>query len=166
MSELQEGKVGSNTIRWLAHRPHLGLMTYEEYMVNGSSYHTKSHDDHQTVQSSGIMLVATIIQVSSAKDKKPIVCDMSFYGMIKEILEINYNTFKVDLFKCNWVENKASVRLDDLNYTMLDLNRIGHSSDSFIIATHGRQVFYVTDPVDARWSVCDATREGLSLQMR
>ena len=85
-------------------------------MINGSSYHMKSHDDHRTVQNSGIMLVATIMQVSSVKGKKLIVCDMSFYGRIQEILEVNYNTFKV--------ENNASVQMDDVNYTMLDLNQI------------------------------------------
>ncbi|TYK29690.1 uncharacterized protein E5676_scaffold64G00410 [Cucumis melo var. makuwa] len=46
-----------------------------------------------------------------------------------------------------------SVRIDDLHFTLGDLSRIGHSSDFFIIATHGQQVFYVSDPVDPRWSV-------------
>lgn len=43
--------------------------------------------------------------------------------------------------------------MDDLNYTLVNLSRIRHTLDSFIIATHGRQVFYVTDPVDERWLV-------------
>ncbi|KAA0036438.1 uncharacterized protein E5676_scaffold360G00980 [Cucumis melo var. makuwa] len=57
-------------------------------------------------------------QVSSAKDKNPVIGDMSFYGIIEDIWE-----------------------------------PIGHSSDSFIIATDGKQEFYVSDPVDARWSI-------------
>ena len=82
MSELQEGKVVSNTIRWLAHGPYHGLMTYKGYMINGTCCHTESHDDYWIIQNSGIMLVASTIQVSSAKDKNPIVGDMSFYGTI------------------------------------------------------------------------------------
>ncbi|KAA0051130.1 hypothetical protein E5676_scaffold986G00680 [Cucumis melo var. makuwa] len=117
------------------------------------SYHTKSRDDHRTVQNSGIMLVATTMQVSSAKDKNPVIDDMSFYGTIEDIWEVSYNTFSTVLFKCKWVENKTDVRTDDLHFTLVDLSRIGHSSDSFIIATHGKQVFYVSDPVDPRWSV-------------
>ena len=99
------------------------------------------------------MLVATTMEVSSAKDKNSVVCDMSFYGTIQEIWEVNYNMFKIVFFKCNWVQNNAGVPKDDLNYTLVDLSRIGHSSDSFIIATHGRHVFYVTNPVDVRWFV-------------
>ncbi|KAL4038060.1 hypothetical protein IC575_001665 [Cucumis melo] len=127
-------------------------MMYEGYMVNRCSYHTKSRDDHRTVQNSGIMLVATTMQVSSAKDKNPVIGDMSFYGTIEDIWEVSYNTFNTVLFKCKWVENKTGVRTDDLHFTLVDLSRIRHFSDSFIIATHGKQVFYVSDPVDPRWT--------------
>ncbi|KAA0053269.1 transposase [Cucumis melo var. makuwa] len=161
MCELHEGKLVSNTIRWLAHGPNCGVMTYEGYMVNGCSYHTKSRDDHRTVQNSGIMLVATTMQVSSAKDKNPMIGDMSFYGIIEDIWEVCYNTFNIVLFKCKWVENKNGVRIDDLHFTLVDLSRIGHSSDSFIIATHGQQVFYVSDPVDPRWSI--VSQNGIQL---
>ncbi|KAA0036822.1 hypothetical protein IC582_007593 [Cucumis melo] len=153
MCELHEGKIVSNTIRWLAHGPNCDVMTYEGYMVNGCSCHTKSHDDHRTVQNSGIMLVATTMQVFSVKDKNPVIGDMSFYGIIEDIWEVSYNTFNIVLFKCKWVENKTGVRTDDLHFTLVDLSRIGHSLDSFIIATHGKQVSYVSDPVDPRWSI-------------
>ena len=49
--------------------------------------------------------------------------------------------------------------MDDLNYTLVGLGRIGHSSNFFIIATHGRQAFYVTDHVDARWSIVVMPRD-------
>ena len=78
---------------------------------------------------------------------------MFFYGTIQNIWEVNYNTFKVVIFKCNWVENNACIRKDDLKYTLVDLSQIGHSSDSFIIATHERQIFHVINLVDVRWSV-------------
>ncbi|TYK07537.1 transposon protein, putative, CACTA, En/Spm sub-class [Cucumis melo var. makuwa] len=91
-------------------------------------------------------------QQSSAKDKNLVIGDMSFYEIIEDIWEVSYNTFNTVLFKCKWVENKTGVRTDNLHFILVDLSRIGHSSDSFI-ATHGKQVFYVSDPVDSRWSV-------------
>ncbi|KAL0554289.1 hypothetical protein IC582_008207 [Cucumis melo] len=140
MCELQEGKIVSNTIQWLAHGPNCGVMTYEGYMVNGCSYHTKSRDDDRTVQNSGTMLVATTMQVSSAKDKNPVIGDMSFYGIIEDIWEVSYNTFNTVLFKCKCVENKTGIRTDDLHFTLVDLSRIGHSSDSFIITTRKKSL--------------------------
>ncbi|XP_050939305.1 uncharacterized protein LOC127148919 [Cucumis melo] len=93
------------------------------------------------------------MQVSSAKNKNPVIGDMSFYGMIKEIWEVSYNMFNIVIYKCNWVENKTGVQKDDLHFTLVDLSRIGDSSNSFINTTHGKQVFYVSNPVDARGSV-------------
>ena len=36
-------------------------------------------------QSSGVSIVATIMQISSAKDKNPVFCELCFYGIIIEI---------------------------------------------------------------------------------
>ena len=45
------------------------------------------------------------------------------------------------------------MKIDDLSFVLVDLKRICHKSNSFIMATQARQVnFYVEDPSDARWS--------------
>ncbi|TYK04872.1 transposase [Cucumis melo var. makuwa] len=49
--------------------------------------------------------------------------------------------------------NSGGVRIDELGYTLVDLNRVGHKSDSFILASQAKQVFYVEDPSDVRWSI-------------
>jgi hypothetical protein len=33
------------------------------------------------------------------------------------------------------------------------LSRIGHKRDQFVVATQAKQVFYIEDPLDSRWSV-------------
>ncbi|KAA0062144.1 uncharacterized protein E6C27_scaffold89G005130 [Cucumis melo var. makuwa] len=55
--------------------------------------------------------------------------------------------------RCNWVDTKNGVRVDDLGFTLVDLNRIGHYSDSFILASQARPVFYVKDLGDGRWPI-------------
>ena len=40
----------------------------------------------------------------------------------------------------------------------MDLNRIGHKDDPFIMATQSKQVFYINDPLDARWSIVLANK--------
>ncbi|KAA0055445.1 uncharacterized protein E5676_scaffold314G00150 [Cucumis melo var. makuwa] len=110
MREIQEGQVMSTTIRWIAHGLHPVVMIYEGYKVNGICYNTKSRDNTRTVQNSGVMFVASTIHVASAKDKIPIIADMSFY-------------------------------------------------DSFILVSQARQVIYVKDPSDSRWSVVVKPKE-------
>ncbi|KAL0554394.1 hypothetical protein IC582_008314 [Cucumis melo] len=153
MREIQGGQFVSTTIRWIAHGPHPVVMIYEGYKVNGICYNTKRRDDTRTIQNSGVMFVASTMHVASAKDKNPIIADMSFYGVIQGIWEVSYNTFGVTLFRSDWVDTKNGVRVDDLGFTLVDLNRIGHYSDSFILASQARKVFYVKDRSDDRWSV-------------
>ncbi|KAA0038226.1 transposase [Cucumis melo var. makuwa] len=153
MREIQKGQVVSTTIRWIAHGPHPVVMIYKGYKVNGICYNTKPRDDTRTVQNSGVMFVASTMHMASAKDKNPIIADMSFYSVIQGIWKVSYNTLGVTLFRCDWVDTKDGVRVDDLRFTLVDLNRIGHYSDSFILASQVRQVFYVKDPSDGRWFV-------------
>ncbi|KAA0040158.1 transposase [Cucumis melo var. makuwa] len=153
-TELEVGNSGvSDNLRWIAHSPHHFVITYSGYAINRCRYHTKSSEKDRSVQNSGVSLVAKTIQVSSSKDKNPVIGDMSFYGVIQEIWELNYNTFNVPVFKCDWVQNNGGARIDELGYTLVDLNRVGHKSDSFILASQAKQVFYVEDPSDVRWSV-------------
>ncbi|KAA0062166.1 putative serine/threonine-protein kinase nek2 [Cucumis melo var. makuwa] len=153
-TELEVGNSGvSDNLWWIAHDPHPFVITYSGYAINGCRYHTKSSEKDRRVQNSGVSLVAKTMQVSSSKDKNPVIGDMSFYGVIQEIWKLNYNTFNVPVFKCDWVQNSGGVRIDELGYTLVDLNRVGHKSDSFILASQAKQVFYVEDPSDVRWSV-------------
>ena len=69
--------------------------------------------------------------------------------MIEEIWELNYNTFKIVIFKCDWVENSGSIKINELGFVLVDLNRIGHKNDSFILVIQQRQVFFVEDSSDS-----------------
>ncbi|KAL0539583.1 hypothetical protein IC582_023799 [Cucumis melo] len=93
------------------------------------------------------------MQVSSSKDKNSVMSDMTFYGVIQEIWEIDYHQLSFILFKCDWVDNRSGVKVDELGFTMVDLKRIGHKSDSFILATQAKQVFYVQDSANPEWSM-------------
>ncbi|KAL0556088.1 hypothetical protein IC582_004595 [Cucumis melo] len=153
-TELEVGNNGvSDNLRWVAHGSHHFVITYSGYAINGCHYHIKSCAKDRSVQNSGVSLVAKTMQVSSSKDKNPVIGDMSFYGVIQEIWELNYNTFNVLVFKCDWVQNSGGVRINELGYILVDLNRVGHKSDSFILASQAKKVYYIEDPSDVRWSV-------------
>ena len=93
----------SDNLRWIAHDPNPFVIKYNNYAINRCRYHTKSHDQNRNLQNSGVSLVAKTMQVSNSKDKNPIIGDMSFYGVIQDIWELNYNTLNVAVFRCDWV---------------------------------------------------------------
>ena len=111
-------------------------------------------DKSRRTQNHGVSIVAKTFQVSSSKDKNHVECDMTYYGVIKEIWKLDYINLRIPLFFLyDWVKNDNGIKKESFGFTLVDLNRIGHKSDRFIMASQAKQVFYVIDPLDARCSV-------------
>ncbi|XP_073060012.1 uncharacterized protein [Primulina eburnea] len=138
----------SERLKWMARGPSNKVLKYSSYLIDGVTYTTKERDDIRVTQNSGVSLVTKTMQVASAKDRNPIVSDMVFYGVIEEIWKLDYHKFQIPMFKCNWVENNKGIKLDDLGFTLVNLKRIGFKSDSFILGSQAKQVFYIEDPED------------------
>ncbi|KAL6178969.1 hypothetical protein ACLB2K_050485 [Fragaria x ananassa] len=143
----------SQTLRWMAAGPKNQVPTYAAYHVNGVDYNTKERDSVRSFQNSSVTLLANAMQVSSARDQNPSDGAMDFYGVIRSIWEVDYYKFRVPVFHCDWVESTRAVKVDELGFTLVKLNRLGHLNDPFVLATHVKQIFYIEDPLDAEWSV-------------
>ena len=65
--------------------PRQQVLTYPRYIINGCSYHIKDHDEAWVNQNSGISIVASTMQIASAKNKNPVLGDMCFYGIVTKI---------------------------------------------------------------------------------
>ncbi|KAL6195847.1 hypothetical protein ACLB2K_031464 [Fragaria x ananassa] len=153
-NELQNlGNIVSETIRWMSVRPNNVEATFSGYKVNGVEFYAKQRDNIRSMQNSGVSLVADVMLVSSAKDKNPRHDDMEFYGVIQHIWEVDYYKVRVSLFKCDWVENVRCIKVDELVFTLVNLNRKGHLNDPFVLASHVKQIFFIEDPLDPQWSV-------------
>ena len=97
------------------------------------------------------------MQIANAKDQKPMFGELCFYGIINEIWDLDYTMFRILVFKCDWVDNKNGIKVDDLGFTLVDFNKIAHESDPFILASQAKQVHYVQDQLDPRWLVVLST---------
>ncbi|XP_062005957.1 uncharacterized protein LOC133723145 [Rosa rugosa] len=143
----------SDSLRWIADGVNSDVPTFSSYMVNGVHFNTKERDDVTKVQNSGVFLHAHALQVAGAKDRNPKIDDMDFYGVIAAIWEMDYNKFRIPVFKYDWVENAKGIKVDEFGFTMVNLNRIGHVSDPFVLGKDVKQVWYVEDPSKENWSV-------------
>ena len=57
------------------------------------------------------------------------------------------------------------MRTDDFGFTLVDLKKLAYQNESFIMAKQAKQVFYVQDPCDERWSmVLHGKTIGLNLE--
>ncbi|CAL8167754.1 unnamed protein product [Prunus armeniaca] len=143
----------SENLRWLAADPSMAVPSYKSYLINGVKFNTKAQDDVRTVQNSGVYLLAHTMQVASAKDKNPIVSNMGFYGVIQEIWDLDYQKFRILVLWCDWIDNTSGLVVDELGFTPVDLSKIRHRNDQFVMASQVKQVFYVDDQMHRGWSV-------------
>ncbi|BBN68839.1 hypothetical protein Prudu_602S000400 [Prunus dulcis] len=73
--------------------------------------------------------------------------------LINEIWDLDYHKFRIPVLRCDWVDNTSGLVVDELGFTLIDLSKIGHRNDQFVMASQVKQVFYVDDPMHRGWSV-------------
>lgn len=122
------------------------------YNVNGFFFRVKSLDNRHSTQNSGVALEADTMSVSSRKDKNPRVDCLPYYGRLTEIIKITYSIdIKYVLFKCDWVNPSAGIKLDPFNYTLVHFKRLLFKNDRlrdkpFILASQAHQVWCTPNP--------------------
>ncbi|XP_027936218.1 uncharacterized protein LOC114191244 [Vigna unguiculata] len=143
----------SETLLRLARGPNNDVITYGGYYINNHCFYSKMEDDKSRVQNSGVTLQAESVHFASSKDKNLVTASMSYFGIIHEIWEVDYVTFRVPVFKCKWVDSNSGVSTDDFGFTLVDLNKMSDTNEPFIMASQARQIFYVIDPANQKLSV-------------
>ena len=123
----------SETVTILAGRPEARVYTFQGYDMNGFTWYTKKQDNKSINQNSGVTLMCM-----SANEN---LLD-SYYGWVEEIWELDYVSFRVAVFKCQWINNekKGAIRRDKDGFIIVDPNEIGWRHDPFIMASQAKQV--------------------------
>jgi len=140
-------------IKILAKAPMIVAHKYSSYTINGFSFHTESYDEVDVFKIVGLLY---------GNNDNIIIGNKTYYGIIKEILELNYHhKGNVVLFKCDWVDNRVQdkwVKTDQFGITSVNFKHLFNtgekiSDEPFILASQALQVYYVYDPVDTEWAV-------------
>jgi hypothetical protein len=76
-----------------------------------------------------------------------------YYGQIQELSELHFHGFKIPHICCNWVDAVKGVVQDKYEFISIDLNHPGYKSESFVLAKHIAQVFYVPYTTNQRLKV-------------
>ncbi len=144
----------------LANEPFMIATMYNSYTINGFNFHTYSSDEGRPYQNSGVALVAQTSCFENGNNMNPIVRNKTYYGRIKEIIELNYsNKGSIVLFKCDWVDNRIQdrwVKTDKFGITTINFNHLFNTGERlldepFILSSQATQVYYVQDPIDREW---------------
>ena len=118
---------------------------YSWYIINGYRFHVRRSDARRKTQNIGVTLIASTTSFAISKDENPIATDLTYYGRIVDIVELNYyNHFMVFLFKLYCYEVKKYV----YGLTYVYINKRFSKEEPFVLASQVHQCFYVQDPYD------------------
>ena len=65
--------------------PRQQVLTYPRYIINGCHYHIKDRDEVRVNQNSGVSIVASTMQIASAKDKNPVLGDVFLWDCHRDM---------------------------------------------------------------------------------
>ncbi|XP_016452815.2 uncharacterized protein LOC107777332 [Nicotiana tabacum] len=100
----------SDLIKHLSIGPNSIAKRYYGYLINGYRFHTRQRDAKRKTQNSGVTLDALTTSFASSKDKNLVDENLTYYGRIIDIVELDYyGHFKVLLFKCDWYEVEEDI---------------------------------------------------------
>ncbi|XP_024200276.1 uncharacterized protein LOC112203559 [Rosa chinensis] len=141
-----------NIVRWLACGPRREVKSCSSFIINGNRFHTKAAE--KDTQNSGVFVERDMYCRASAKDTALRLEMVDYYGVIREIILLDYHNFKVPLFHCDWANISNCVKVED-GFTLVNLNQGKHQfeRDLFIFASQAKQVFYSRESKTSNWYV-------------
>lgn len=145
--------------------PLFKAISYRKYQVNGFTFSTLGCEAKNISQNSGVSMKAfTRLKAKSAEE-----AEITYYGVIKEIIVLNYMEFEETVFCCDWVSvgDKNACKVDAVSKVIkVNLskmkNKVRVSDEPFILASEAAQVFYSKDLTDEGWSVVLHSHQGLT----
>ncbi|KAK5840065.1 hypothetical protein PVK06_008933 [Gossypium arboreum] len=131
------------------------------FLINGFRFHTKSRERLRRTQNCGIVVNSSITSYASARDSNTIEGNVEYYGLLTDIIELDYcGKKKVVLFRCDWADVNIARRIkkDQFGFTMVNFSRLIHIGQQlidkpYVFSSQVKQVFYSKDPIDEGWYV-------------
>ncbi|XP_077239808.1 uncharacterized protein LOC143880718 [Tasmannia lanceolata] len=136
----------SEKLRWLAGYPLNVARRYKGFNINGFRFHTKDRERNRKTQNSGVVVTAKTSSFSSARDMNLVEGDITYYGVLTDIIELNYyGHLKALLFKCDWVDvvSGRGIKKYYFGFMLVNLTRQAFKNEPFVPASQAEQVFYV-----------------------
>ncbi|KAF6173917.1 hypothetical protein GIB67_039868, partial [Kingdonia uniflora] len=121
-----------STLKRLVDGPSFKVTSYKTYRVNGFVFCTADSESSKTTQNSGVKMKAMTNFAASARDQNPREAETIYYGVVKEIIELDYYDFPQTVFYCDWVQVKDKVNgctFDvEANLTFVNLEKLKRNS--------------------------------------
>ena len=125
----------------------------------GRKFRIKNLDDKRKTFDCGITPVFQVTNVSTRSGRHPKVYANRYYGYLEDILECDFNSFKVVLFEVKWYglqmnehDPERTVIEHANGFTMVNTRVIEPGIEPYILPSQCMHVFYLEALGKAGWS--------------
>jgi len=137
----------------------LQLKHHKAMWCNGHKFCIKMLDDKMKTSDCGITAVFKVTNISSRSDRNPEETENRYYGHLEDIIECDFNSFKIVLFEVKWYglqmhahDPERNVIEHDNGFTMVNTRAFEPGTEPYVLPSQCEQVFYSEVPGKAGWS--------------
>ena len=121
---------------------------------HGYKFYTKKLDERKKTCDSGISVVFAVTDISSRTNIHPQRSKNRYYGILNDMLECEFNSFKIVLFFVKWFRLRLNRNdpdrifiKDDSGFTIINTRSFQPVGDeSYVLPSQCEQVFYLEVP--------------------
>ena len=126
---------GDRYIRMAGVMPSKQAKCYEGYEVNGFRFHTKKYGQNKSTESSCVCIKGEWDENGPTHD---------YYGVLEEVIELEYDANTVVLFRCYWFDITNGVKVDH-EHGLVEVKHIFRlkNYEPFVLACQALQVCYL-----------------------
>ena len=137
----------------------LQLKHHKAMWCNGHKFRIKMLDDKMKTSNCGITVVFKVTNISSRSDRNLEETENRYYGHLEDIIECDFNSFKIVLFEVKWYrlqmherDPERTVIEHDNGFTMVNTRAFEPGTEPYVLPSQCEQVFYSKVPGKAGWS--------------
>jgi hypothetical protein len=126
---------------------------------NGCKFCIKMLEDKMKTSDCGIDAVFKVTNISSRSDRNLEETENRYYGLLEDIIECDFNSFKIVLFEVKWYriwihehDPERTVIEHDNGFTMVNTRAFEPGTKPYVLPSQCEQVFYSEVPGKASWS--------------
>jgi hypothetical protein len=123
---------------------------------NGRKFRIKMLDDKMKTSDCGITVVFKVTNISSRSDRNLEETENRYYGHLEDIIECDFNSFKIVLFEVKWYRLRMHERdlertiiEHDNGFTMVNIREFEPGTEPYVLPSQCEQVFYSEVPSKA-----------------
>ena len=147
---LCENESVSSDLRHLSHPPHSTVFEYRSMSAYGNHFRVEDPAQGNPYRTfdSGVACIGVTVCQNSASDRRPVEAHLKYVGIVRNIIQVDYDVLKVNVLSCSWIKPdvaaNSTMKQDEHGFWLIKNDAFLRAHvDPYIFPAQASQVFYL-----------------------